>query len=398
MDFPWNTHRDLRNVAGEPVLVRVDFNVPLSEEGEVTETRRLRAALPTIRYLIQRNCRTVLMSHLGRPDGERRRDLSLKPMVPLLREKLASDVQFAPDCIGPEAERMVNNLNPGEVGLLENLRFHSGERLNSEEFASALASLGQAYVNDAFGTSHRDHASITGVPGSLSSSVAGQLLKKEYQVLTKVRDNPNRPCITIMGGVKVSDKLPIIQRFLDLADQVLIAGALAHTFFLAQGMAVGDSLVDRTLTDKAETLLRSAEDHDCQLVLPGDVRVDETQTGKVSTVPTENIPPGGKVKDIGPETIANFKARLKNARTVFWNGPLGVFEQSKFATGTREIIECLEDHQGQVVIGGGESAAAVARFSSDDRFHHVSTGGGAALTLMEGRSLPGYEALDRVDD
>lgn len=395
LTVPWRTLEDLEEPSGSVVLVRVDFNVPL-EGGSVTDYRRVDEALPTIRWLLENNYRPVLMSHLGRPGGTVQSELSLNVLKDPLAERLGRTVRWSEDCVGDSAQSMVDGLGDDEVGLLENLRFHAGEKANDDEFASELASLADVYVNDAFGTSHRAHASIAGVPEYVETSVAGKLLEKEYRVLTDVRDHAEPPFTVVMGGAKVSDKLPVLRRFLSLADNLLVGGAMAHTFFLAQGHSVGDSLVEEDWVNEAEEMLRELDEYDCDFVLPEDVIVEDS-SGGVRNCSVDDIPSGAIAKDIGQMTQSTFRQHLANSRTVFWNGPLGVFEESTFEAGTRSIIEALESHTGRVVVGGGDSGAAVREFSDPDRFDHVSTGGGAALTLMQDGELPGYDALNRSE-
>lgn len=394
--FPWKTLDDLQLEPGSIVLVRVDFNVPLAEDGSVSNFRRVDEALPTVEWLLGSDYRPVLMSHLGRPGGERADELSLKVLRDPLEDRLGSTVRWADDCVGSPAESMVKHLGNGEVGLLENLRFHPGEKENKPEFATSLASIADAYVNDAFGASHRDHASISGVPDHLEPAVAGRLLEREYRVLTEVRDNPDAPFAILMGGAKLSDKLPVLRKFLSKSDRLLVGGAMAHTFFLAQGYGVGDSLVEEDWVSEAEELLENLGEFECDFVLPEDVLV-ELPPGDVENCSVDEIPSNAVAKDIGKRTRSIFRDRLEGARTVFWNGPLGVFEEESFEVGTRTMVEALENHDGKVVVGGGDSGAAVEKFSSVDKFHHVSTGGGAALSLMQDKTLPGYAALDEKE-
>ncbi len=391
--FPWLTHEGLTDVRGEPVLVRVDFNVPLSEDGSISDTRRMEASLPTVRDLLDAGVHPVLMSHFGRPGGNRSPDLSVERFVPVLEDLLGSPVRFATDCIGDEARGMVSELRSGEVGLLENLRFHAGETANEPSFVEELADPGAAYVNEAFGTSHRVHASIVGLPGQFEQAAAGTLMKREYTTLTRIRENPERPFLVLLGGVKVSDKFPLIRTLLPIADRILIGGAMAHTFFSALGYDVGESLVEVDGVSDATTLLEQCEDVRSTLVLAEDVRA-EASDGRVESFSRDEIPPDWRAKDIGSKTVDRFATQLKEAAMVFWNGPMGVFEESEFETGTRELVNVLADCDSKVIVGGGETGAAVAKYESSDQFHHVSTGGGAALELLEEKSLPGFEVLD----
>lgn len=393
-EFPWRTHHSLENPEGDVALVRVDFNVPLSDDGEVTDSRRMEAALPTLRELLDRGFKTVLMAHLGRPGGRRMPELSLEPLVSHLEGFLDSTVRFATDCVGDSAEEMVRNLDAGEVGLLENLRFHEEERANDEDFARGIARLGEVYVSEAFGAAHRAHASISGVPRKLGTAVAGNLMEEEYTVLNGLRSNPDRPFAVLLGGAKVADKLPLIRTLLDTADTLLIGGAMAHTFFRAKGYEMGESLVDEESIEEAGQLLENRDQYRAQLVLAEDVTA-ENYAGSVGSFDRDSIPEGWNAKDIGPRTCDRFTEILHDAESVFWNGPMGVFEESSFEDGTRRIVDELSNHDGRVVVGGGDSGAAVSKYSSESHFDHVSTGGGAALELLEGKTLPGFDALNR---
>lgn len=396
MPFPKKSLHDLTDLEGKKVLTRVDFNVPLDEDGSVADATRLEAARPTLRHLLDGGAIPVLMSHLGRPGGEIVEGLRLNPVVEPLSDMLGCPVRKANEIVGEEARSMVSSLKPGEVGLLENLRFDPGERDCDRDFSRRLAEHGDRYVNDAFGTSHRAHASISGVPEFLRPAVAGELLLKEYEVLSRVRDAPERPFVALLGGAKISDKLPVIERFLRTADSVLIGGAMAYTFMLAEDGRVGESLVEPDFREDARRILENREDFRGELVLPVDVvitRVDgeETQT---RVVPYGDIPEGWEGMDIGPETRSSFESVLRRAAMVFWNGPLGVFERDPFAEGTNHIINTLRDGEARVIVGGGDSASAINRAGATGAFEHVSTGGGASLELVRGASLPGIEALD----
>jgi phosphoglycerate kinase len=356
----------------------------------------MEAPLPTIRDLIDAGAKPVLMSHFGRPGGAPDADLSFEPFVTVLEDLLETRVRFAPDCIGEEAQGTVTSLESGEVGLLENVRFHPGEKANDPDFAQALAGLGEAYVNEAFGTSHRAHASIVGVPEHLDQAVAGGLMKREYSTLTQLKDHPDRPLVVLLGGAKVSDKFPLIRTLLDVADRVLIGGAMAHTFFRAMGYGVGASLVEEDSVDEASELLDNTDQFRGELIVSRDVRAEGPE-GQIQVFSRDDIPNDWSAKDIGPETLDRFLTLLEDAQTVFWNGPMGVFEEDDFETGTRDIVSGLADLSTRVVVGGGDSGAAVTEYNSPENFYHVSTGGGAALELLEGKSLPGFEALDRDD-
>jgi len=383
------TVRDI-DVAGKRVLVRVDFNVPL-EKGQVTDDTRIRAALPTIRYLIDHRARVILMSHLGRPKGGPSDDLRLEPVARRLSELLGQEVHYVRDCIGPEVEAAVQALGEGEVLLLENLRFHPEEEKNDPAFAAQLAKLGDVYVNDAFGAAHRAHASTAGIAQYLPA-VAGFLMEKELTFLGKALESPERPFITILGGAKISDKIGVIRNLLSRVDRLLIGGGMANTFLKAMGYEMGDSLVEMESLDVARELLQAAGD---KLRLPVDVviadRFDNDAERRV--VKVDAVPAGWRVLDIGPETVAAFRAELANARTVVWNGPMGVFEFPNFAAGTFAIAETLASLPATTIVGGGDSVAAVQKAGMAYQITHISTGGGASLEFLEGRTLPGVAAL-----
>jgi len=383
------TVRDI-DVAGKRVLVRVDFNVPL-EKGQVTDDTRIRAALPTIRYLIDHRARVILMSHLGRPKGGPSDDLRLEPVARRLSELLGQEVHYVRDCIGPEVEAAVQALGEGEVLLLENLRFHPEEEKNDPAFAAQLAKLGDVYVNDAFGAAHRAHASTAGIAQYLPA-VAGFLMEKELTFLGKALESPERPFITILGGAKISDKIGVIRNLLSRVDRLLIGGGMANTFLKAMGYEMGDSLVEMESLDVARELLQAAGD---KLRLPVDVviadRFDNDAERRV--VKVDAVPAGWRVLDIGPETVAAFRAELANARTVVWNGPMGVFEFPNFAAGTFAIAETLASLPATTIVGGGDSVAAVQKAGVAYQITHISTGGGASLEFLEGRTLPGVAAL-----
>jgi phosphoglycerate kinase len=383
------TVRDI-DVAGKRVLVRVDFNVPL-EKGQVTDDTRIRAALPTIRYLIDHRARVILMSHLGRPKGGPSDDLRLEPVARRLSELLGQEVHYVRDCIGPEVEAAVQALGEGEVLLLENLRFHPEEEKNDPAFAAQLAKLGDVYVNDAFGAAHRAHASTAGIAQYLPA-VAGFLMEKELTFLGKALESPERPFITILGGAKISDKIGVIRNLLSRVDRLLIGGGMANTFLKAMGYEMGDSLVEMESLDVARELLQAAGD---KLRLPVDVviadRFDNDAERRV--VKVDAVPAGWRVLDIGPETVAAFRAELANAKTVVWNGPMGVFEFPNFAAGTFAIAETLASLPATTIVGGGDSVAAVQKAGVAYQITHISTGGGASLEFLEGRTLPGVAAL-----
>ena len=382
-------------VSGKRVLVRVDFNVPLDRQtGEVADDTRIRAALPTIEYLIQQGARVILMTHLGRPEGKVVDSLRVDPVARRLSELLGGPVKKAPDCVGPEVEAMVAQLQPGEVLLLENLRFHPEEEANEPAFAEALARLGEVYVNDAFGTAHRAHASTAGVARFLPA-YAGLLMEKEVRYLTKVLGNPEQPYIAVIGGAKVSDKLPVLRNLLPRVDRLLIGGGMANTFLRAQGHQVGASLYEEDQVEAARELLGSGK-----IMVPVDGVIADRVAADARTdvLLFGDVPEGWSVLDIGPETVRQFQEALRPARTVLWNGPMGVFELEPFAGGTRAIAEFLAGLTGALrVVGGGETVAAVEKFRLADKFDHISTGGGATLEFLEGRTLPGIAVLYEPD-
>jgi phosphoglycerate kinase len=384
------TVRDV-DVKGKRVLVRVDYNVPI-KEGKVGDDTRIRAAMPTLEYLLKNGAAVILCSHLGRPKGNPEPKYSLRPVAEHLSGLLGKPVAFAEDCVGPVAEEAAKALKPGEVLLLENTRFHPEEEKNNPEMAKQLAALADLYVNDAFGSAHRAHASTEGVAHHLPA-VSGFLMEKELAYLGGALANPERPFLAIMGGAKISDKIAVIQNLLTKVDSLLIGGGMANTFFKAQGLAVGDSLVEAEALDTAGELLKSAGD---KLVLPVDCviadRFDAEAQSKV--VPVDQVPDGWRILDIGPATVAHFSNRLAAAKTVVWNGPMGVFEFPRFAEGTFAVARVLAGLKGATtIIGGGDSAAAVEQSGLAAKMSHISTGGGASLEFLEGKQLPGVVAL-----
>ena len=390
------TIRDI-DLAGKRVLVRVDFNVPLDSNQHITDDTRIRAALPTIRYLLDQGAAVILMSHLGRPDGKAVEKLSLAPVARRLSELLGRPVQMATDCVGPAVEAQAKALQPGQVLLLENLRFHKEEEKNDPDFARQLAALGEVYVNDAFGTAHRAHASTEGVTRYLPG-VAGFLMEKEINFLGSALENPRRPFVAIIGGAKVSDKIAVLERLISMVDALLIGGGMANTFLKAEGYEIGDSLFEEGKLDVARDLVAKAQNRGLRFLLPTDVviadRLAADATYKV--VSRDDVPKGWRILDIGPRTVEAFRETLADAQTIVWNGTLGVAEMPAFAKGTDAIIEILAKRTqagATTIIGGGDSAAAVEEAGAAEKMTHVSTGGGASLEFLEGRTLPGVAAL-----
>ncbi len=383
---------------GKTVLVRVDFNVPLDDKRKITDDFRIRAALPTIRKIVNDGGKAVLCSHLGRPKGKWVDKYSLQPVAVRLQELLGQPVQFAPDCIGSEVKKMKQELAPGGVLLLENLRFHPGEEANDPEFARQLAEGCDVYVNDAFGSAHRAHASVVGVTRYFDQCAAGYLMKKELEYLGKALENPDRPFVAILGGAKISGKIDVIKNLLGKTDQLLIGGGMVFTFFKAQGLEIGKSLLEADRIEMAREILAASEKSNTQLVLPVDVLVaDRFESGaNTRVVSVKEIPSDWLGVDIGPQTVEMFKSILNSARTVVWNGPMGVFEIPEFAAGTEAIARHLAEITAKgatTIVGGGDSAAAVKKFGLMDKLSHVSTGGGASLEFLEGKELPGVAAL-----
>ena len=389
------TIRDIE-VAGKKVLVRCDFNVPLDgETGEITDNRRIRAALPTINYLLDNNAKVILCSHLGRPKGEVNPKYSLKPVAEELSKLLNKKVTLAKDVIGEDAEKLTSNMGNGDIILLENVRFHKEEEKNDPEFAKKLASFAEIYVNDAFGTAHRAHASTAGVADYLPA-VSGFLIEKELEFLGSSLDNPERPFVAILGGAKVSDKIGVIENLLEKVDTLLIGGGMAYTFYKAQGHGIGTSICEEDKLDLAKEILEKAKQKGVNLLLPVDNHVSSeySNDGESKFVESTEIPEGFMGLDIGPKTIESFKEVIKTAKTILWNGPLGVSEFERFAEGTKQIARALAESNAVTIIGGGDSAAAIEKMGLADKMTHISTGGGASLEFLEGKVLPGIACLD----
>ncbi len=384
---------DLKN---KKVLVRCDFNVPFDEEGKISDNRRIVAALPTIKYLLEMGCKIILCSHLGRPKGEFKREFSLKPVAEELSRLLNVEVKLAEDVVGESASTLTNNMKEGEIVLLENVRFEAGEEKNDEELSKKLASFAEIYVNDAFGTAHRAHSSTTGVASYLPA-VSGFLIEKELEFLGNALENPQRPFVAILGGKKVSDKIGVIDSLLEKVDTLIIGGGMAYTFFKSMGYNVGKSICEEDKLELAQSLIKKAEEKNVKLLLPIDNVVADEFSPEANTriVSSNEIPEGWEGLDIGPKTVELFEEELKNAKTIIWNGPLGLFEYEKFANGTNEIAKCLANlNETITIIGGGDSAAAVEKIGLADKMTHISTGGGASLEFLEGKKLPGIEALN----
>ena len=384
------------DVSCKKVLVRVDFNVPLDENGRITDETRIKAALPTIKYLLEHNAAVILCSHLGRPKGEFNMKYSLAPVASRLKEIFGENrVTFASDIIGESAKQAVSSLKPGNIVLLENLRFHKEEEKNDPAFAKALAAYADIYVNDAFGTAHRAHASTAGVADYLPA-VAGELIGKELSVMGKALDNPERPFVAILGGRKVSDKIGVINNLLEKVDTLIIGGAMSYTFFKAMGLNIGNSLVEEDKLSLAKQLLAKAEAKGIKMLLPVDCVLanDFNAQAEMLTVDYDKIPDGWEGMDIGPKTRELYAQAIKPAKTVIWNGPMGVFEFPRFAEGTKAVAKAMSECSGTTIIGGGDSAAAVEQLGFASKITHISTGGGASLEFLEGLELPGVAALN----
>ncbi|PSO52738.1 MAG: phosphoglycerate kinase [Cyanobacteria bacterium QH_6_48_35] len=387
------------DLSGKRVLVRADFNVPQDDTGKITDDTRIRAALPTIQDLTKKSAIVVLCSHMGRPKGQVKEELRLTPIAKRLSELLGQEVVICDDCVGESVANKIGELDNGEVALLENLRFHDEEEDNDPEFAKQLAANADAYVNDAFGTAHRAHASTEGVTHYLSPCVGGYLIEKELEYLQNAIENPQRPMAAIVGGSKVSSKIGVIETLIEKCDKLLIGGGMSFTFYKARGHNVGDSLVEEDKLELAKSLETAAKERGVDFLLPTDVVIADkfAEDANTQTVSVEKIPSGWMGLDIGPDTVKTYKEALSDCKGILWNGPMGVFEMEKFAAGTEAIARALADLTKQgasTIIGGGDSVAAVEKVGVADQMSHISTGGGASLELIEGKELPGIAALD----
>jgi len=383
------------------VLIRCDFNVPLDKSGHITDDRRITASLPTIKYVLGSGGATILCSHLGRPKGQVKDEMRLVPVAHRLEELLGVKVIMAPDCVGPEVNILKEKLKPGQVLLLENLRFHKEETANDPDFAKELASGTDLYINDAFGTAHRAHASTEGVTKYFTKAAAGFLIEKELKYLGQAVENPTRPMLAILGGAKISGKIDVIKNLFNKVDTLIVGGGMAYTFYKAQGLEIGDSLLEEDKIGLASEILEEAKTKNIRFLLPQDVVVANAfaNDAKTEIVPITAMPIGYMGLDIGPETISAFSEEISKAKTIIWNGPVGVFEMPNFDRGTKAVAEAiaLATSRGSIsVIGGGDSAAAISQFKMDERFTHISTGGGASLEFLEGKVLPGIAALTEV--
>jgi len=389
---------DALDLAGKRVFIRVDFNVPLDEQGKVADDQRIRAALPTIRYALQQKGKVILASHLGRPKGkpEDRKKYTLLPVAERLQQLLDADVIFADDCVGDGVKKLVKELQDGKVLLLENLRFHPEEEANDEGFAKELASIADVWVNDAFGTAHRAHASTAGMAKFVKEKAAGFLIQKEVEYLGKALTRPAKPFVAILGGAKVSDKIKVLENLLGKADAICIGGAMAYTFLKAEGVPVGKSKVEEDRLELARSILDKAKGREVEFLLPVDhvCATEAKDTARREVVNERAIPADLIGLDIGPKTLDRYRQRVLAAKTVFWNGPMGLFEQKPWAEGTFGIARAMAESQAVTVVGGGDSAAAVEEAGLVARMNHVSTGGGASLEFVEGRELPGVKVLE----
>lgn len=388
---------DELNIRGKRLFVRVDFNVPIDDRGNITDDSRIRAVLPTINYALSQNAIVILASHLGRPKGKPEAKYRLEPVSRRLGELLKKEVRMAPDCIGPEVEKMAAELNPGEVILLENLRFHKGEEKNDEAFAQSLSRLAEVYINDAFAVSHRAHASVEAMTRFFKECAAGFLMKEELHYLNKVMEDPARPLVAVVGGAKVSGKLEVLKNLARRVEKVIIGGGMAFTFLKSMGLQVGKSLVEDELLETAQKILEAAKKEDVKVYLPVDCVVADKfePSAQIRIVPVQEIPKDWMGLDIGPATTTLFGEVLQNAKTVIWNGPMGVFEMEAFSRGTFEMVRNIVKSGALSVVGGGDTDLAVNKSGEAHRISYISSGGGAFLELLEGKSLPGVEALKK---
>ena len=383
------------DLKGKKVFVRCDFNVPLDENGNITDNRRIVAALPTIKYLLEQNCKIILASHLGRPKGEVNQKFSLKPVANELSKLLGKEVKLAEDVVGPSAKELTRNVKEGEIVLLENVRFDAREEKNDESLSKEFASMAEIFVNDAFGTAHRAHSSTAGIAEFLPA-VSGFLIEKELEFLGSALENPQRPFVAILGGVKVSDKIGVIEALLEKVDKLIIGGGMAYTFFKSMGYSVGKSVCELDKLDLAKELMEKAKQKNVKLVLPIDnvIAKEIAPDTENKVIDSDNIPDEWEGLDIGPKTVELFKEELKDAKTIIWNGPVGFSEYEIFANGTRSIAQALAEKEDAVtIIGGGDSAAAIEKMGLSNKMTHISTGGGASLEFLEGKKLPGIECL-----
>lgn len=389
--------RSIREIGlkDQRVLMRVDFNVPMDKEGNITDDARITAAIPTIQYISEQGARLILMSHLGRPDGQRSEKYSLKPVAAHLSELLQKEIKMADDCIGPQVTAAIGLLKSGEIMLLENVRFHSAEEENDVEFSKQLAALGDVFVNDAFGTAHRAHSSTAGVAEFLPA-YAGFLLENEVNMLRRVMEHPECPRLAVLGGAKIKDKLGLISNLLDKMDILLIGGGMANTFLKAKGICIGKSICEDKLLDEAKKLLVSAENQNKKIILPLDAVLADTlsEDAAASISEISAIPEDMMILDIGPQTIAAFSREIDRAHTIIWNGPVGAYEYEQFSMGTDAIARAMASARAVTVIGGGDSAAAVHKLGLEKEFTHISTGGGATLEFLEGKKLPGVQSCE----
>ncbi len=391
---------ELKNLKGKKVLLRVDFNVPLDEHGNITDDIRIRRALPTINYLLDEKAIVIIISHIGRPKGKRVPSLSLLPVARRLERLLGRDVIFVDDCIGEKPKKVIEDAKEGDVILLENLRYYEGETKNDPEFAKALAELGEIYVDDAFGNTHRAHASNVGITEYIDICVAGFLIKEELSYFKRALEDPLRPFVAIVGGAKVSDKLAALENLLDRVDKMIVGGGMAFTFLKANGIEVGNSICEDALIGKALDIMRKAQKKDVKFYLPVDIvvadKIDRTADTKV--VPSQEIPPDWVGVDIGPATTTLFSEVLKDARTIVWNGPMGIFEIDIFSRGTMSMVHSVASTYALTIIGGGDTDVAVHKAGEVDRISYISTGGGAFLQVLEGKELPAIVALEKKAD